>query len=97
MITQKDTVHAAHLAKFAHTREEEKQFTEELGAILGFVEQLNELDTDGVAPVNGGTDMFNVMREDEIADKSLEGKSQELLAAIPEKKESWAKVKSVFE
>ena len=87
----------AHLAKITLTPAEEEQFTKELSAILGFVEQLGELDTKGAAPVNGGTDLFNVMREDETTDNFLEGKSQELFGAIPEKKGAWAKVKSVFE
>ena len=97
MITKKDTAQVAHLAKIALTPEEEEGFTAELGAILGFVEQMSELDAQAVAPVNGGTDFFNVMREDETEDKLLEGKSAELLRAVPDKKENWIRVKSVFE
>ena len=96
-ISEKEVRHIARLARISLSPEEEAHFTAELGAILGFVEQLNGLDTDGVAPVNGGTDLLNVMREDEPVDISLEGKSQKLFAAIPEKKENWARVKSVFE
>lgn len=97
MITQKDVEHIASLARIELTAEEEKKFEKELSAILDFVEKLNEVDTAGVAPMTGGTGLQNVTREDGQIDKSLEDKFEALVEAAPEKKESWIKVKAVFE
>ena len=96
-ITQKEVQHIAHLARIALTVEEEEKFAGELSAILGFVEELNEVDTEGVAPVNGGTDLESVMRGDSEIDQTLDKKAADVFAAVPEKKENWIKVKSVFE
>lgn len=97
MISPKDVHHIADLARIELTTEEERKFTGELSAILEFVEKLNEVNTQNVEPLAGGTTLENVMRPDEEIDKSLEGKSVELLNAAPEKKEEWVKVRAVFE
>ena len=97
MIEKKDVAHIAHLARIALTSEEEERFAAELSAILRFVEELNGLDTAGVAPVNGGGEEVNIMREDAFLTESLDGKAPQLMNAVPEKKENWVKVKSVFE
>ena len=97
MITQKDVEHIAHLARIELTDEEKQKFGHDLSAVLAFVGKLNEVDTEGVEPMTGGTMLENVMREDEQIDDVLEGKSALLLDAAPEKKEGWVKVKSVFE
>ena len=96
MITQKDVQHIAELARIELTQEEKDKFEKELSGILDFFEQLNEVDTEGVLPMAGGTASENRMREDSAVDVALEGKSAELLQAIPEKKEGWVKVKAVF-
>lgn len=96
MIEKKDVGHIAGLAHIALTPQEEERFSGELSAILRFVEELNELDIAGAAPVSGGTDLENVMRDDAPLDESLEGKAEELLAAVPRKQDGRARVKSVF-
>ena len=96
MIEKKDAARIADLAHIALTTEEEEKFSRELSAILRFVEELNELDTSGVEPVRGGTDLENVMRDDAVADASLEGKAAELLAAVPHKKDNRVQVPAVF-
>lgn len=96
MIEKKDVAHIADLAHIALTSEEEERFAAELSAILRFVEELNELDTAGIAPVSGGTDLEDIMRDDAPLDESLEGKATELLAAVPRQKDGRVRVKSVF-
>lgn len=65
MIT-KDTVrHVAKLARLELTESEESTLTEQLGAILGYVEQLNGLDTKGVEPTAHALPLSNVTRADE--------------------------------
>lgn len=95
-ISRKDVEHIAHLARIRLSEKEEEKFEKELSSILGFVEKLSEIDTAGVMPETGGTTAENVMREDSAEHTKLEGKSVELLASVPERKEDWVKVKAVF-
>ena len=96
-INKKDIQHIAHLSRIELTPEEEEKFAEDLGAILGFIEELNQVNTEGVEPMTGGTTLENIMRPDEQVDTSLEAKEAQLLEAVPEKKDGYVKVKAVFE
>ena len=95
-ITPQDVEHIAYLARIELNAEEKKMFETELSGILAFVETLNELDTDNVEPVTGGTMLENIMREDEQYDTYTEGSSAKLIEAAPDTKEGFIKVKSVF-
>ncbi len=96
MITLKDVEHIAHLARIELTPEEKQKYGRELSKILEFVEKLNRVDTSVVQPLAGGTLLENITREDEEADKTIEGKSAKLLEAAPDRKDGYVKVKSVF-
>ena len=57
------------IAKLARLRLDDAtadKFTKQLGAIVEFVEQLNSVDTTGIAETNQVNGMENVLREDEI-------------------------------
>jgi aspartyl-tRNA(Asn)/glutamyl-tRNA(Gln) amidotransferase subunit C len=43
---------------------EQQQFTAQLGAILDYMAQLNEVPTEGVEPTSHVLDLVNVFRED---------------------------------
>lgn len=96
-LSREEVEHIAHLARIELNAEEKEMFETELSGILSFVETLNELDTAGIEPVNGGTLLENVMRPDEQADAYMEKKSAGLVEAVAEKKGNLIKVKSVFE
>ena len=95
-ISSQDVEHIAHLARIELNAQEKKMFETELSGILSFVETLNELDTNNVEPVTGGTLLQNVMRDDEQIDMYMEGASVKLVEAALEKKNNFIKVKSVF-
>lgn len=95
-ITKKEVEHIAELARINLTEEEKSKLEKELSAILKFVEKLKEIDTDRVEPLTGGTTLENRIREDEQIEKTLEGKQTELVRQMPDRKESWLKVKSTF-
>lgn len=95
-ISRRDVQHIAHLARLALTPDEEEKFEKELSSVLGFVEKLNEADTAGVVPMTGGSLQQHVMRGDGVADGSLEGRHEALVAAAPETQAGWIKVKKVF-
>lgn len=96
-IVKKDVEHIAHLARIELSDAEKQKFEKELSAILAFVEKLNEVDTAEVEPMTGGTELENHLREDAVIDGDLEEKAEALLAAAPETKETWIKVKAIFE
>ncbi|XHX76066.1 MAG: Asp-tRNA(Asn)/Glu-tRNA(Gln) amidotransferase subunit GatC [Stenomitos frigidus ULC029] len=56
----------AHLARLQLTEEEETKLTTQLGDILGYFEQLNELDVSGVEPTTRAIDVSNVVRADTL-------------------------------
>ena len=56
----------ALLARLELKPEEEEQFTTQLGSILDYIEQLNELDVSNVLPTTRAIDVSNVTREDEL-------------------------------
>lgn len=64
MISSKQVAHVAHLARLNLSEAEQRQFTAQLGAILDYIEQLNEVPTDGVEPTSHVLDLVNVFRED---------------------------------
>jgi aspartyl-tRNA(Asn)/glutamyl-tRNA(Gln) amidotransferase subunit C len=58
----------AHLARIAVTDEEVPHLQGELNAMLAFVEQLNEVDVDGVEPMTSVTPMLMKKRQDVVTD-----------------------------
>lgn len=52
----------AHLARIAVNDDDAERMTGELNAILGFVEQLNEVNVDGIEPMTSVTPMDMRMR-----------------------------------
>jgi aspartyl-tRNA(Asn)/glutamyl-tRNA(Gln) amidotransferase subunit C len=66
MISPEEVAHVAHLARLALSETEQEQFAVQLGAILDYVEQLNEVPTEGVEPTSHVLDLVNVFREDRV-------------------------------
>jgi aspartyl-tRNA(Asn)/glutamyl-tRNA(Gln) amidotransferase subunit C len=58
----------AHLARIAVEEAEVERLKGELNAILAFVEQLQEVDVDGVEPMTSVTPMQMKMRADAVTD-----------------------------
>lgn len=69
-ITRVDVEKIAGLAKLELTGEETESFTEQLSAILGYIDKLNELDTSDVAPMShsstAGDDTEYTRRDDRV-------------------------------
>ena len=60
--------HVAKLARLDLTDDEVARFSAQLSDILGYVEKLNELDTDSVEPLAHCLPMHNVFREDDVTE-----------------------------
>lgn len=65
-ISREEVEHAARLARLALSEEEKSRMEEELSGILGYIDQLRELDTSAVEPTSHAIPMVNVMRPDEV-------------------------------
>jgi aspartyl-tRNA(Asn)/glutamyl-tRNA(Gln) amidotransferase subunit C len=75
MSVDKDTVkRVARLARIAVSDEEAENLKADLNTILGFVEQLNEVDVAGVEPMTAVVAMDAKMRDDIVTDGEIAGK-----------------------
>lgn len=92
-ITKKDVEHVAMLARIELTEEEKERFTKDFNDILGFVNKLNELDTENVPPTAHVLDLQNVFREDVVA-PSLE--REKALENAPEQKDGLFSVPKII-
>ena len=90
-----DTVkRVARLSRIAVTEEEAGRMTGELNVILGFVEQLSEVDVDGVEPMTSVIPMEMRKREDAVTDG---GKAADIVANAPASEENFFVVPKVVE
>jgi len=84
----------ARLARLDLTEAEIEEFTGQLGAILGYVEKMNELDTEGVEPLAHCLPISNVFRADEV-EPSLG--TDRALANAPERDGPFFKVPKILD
>ena len=61
----------AHLARIAVKEDEIEHLKGELNAMLAFVEQLSEVNVEGVEPMTSVTPMAMKMREDVVTDGGI--------------------------
>jgi aspartyl-tRNA(Asn)/glutamyl-tRNA(Gln) amidotransferase subunit C len=95
-ISKQDVEHVARLARLALTDDEKNRYTAQLGSILGYIEKLNSVDTEGVPPTAHPWPVANVWREDHT--ERLQGlEREELLKNAPEREGPFFKVKKVIE
>ena len=84
----------AHLARIAVPEADLPKLQGELNAILGFVEQLNEVNVDGVEPMTSVTPMKLRMREDKVTDG---GYPEQIVANSPLTEDNFFMVPKVVE
>jgi len=90
-----DTVkRVAKLARIAVDDEDAGRMTGELNTILGFVEQLNEVDVSGVEPMTSVMPMEMKKRQDVVTDG---GKAGDVTANAPATEENFFLVPKVVE
>ncbi len=95
MPMDKDTVRkVATLARIELTGEALDRQTERLGGILTWIEQLNEVNTEGVEPLANVVDITLKLRADALTDG---GDTQKILSNAPEEVGSYYVVPKVVE
>lgn len=93
-ISKDQVKHVAHLARLAVTEDEADLFTDQLSSIIGYAEQLNELDTEGVEPTTHVMDLKNVLRKDEPKEWISK---EDALKNAPDKQNGYFRVPSILE
>jgi aspartyl-tRNA(Asn)/glutamyl-tRNA(Gln) amidotransferase subunit C len=84
----------AHLARIAVPDDQLAPLAAELNNILDWVEQLSEVDTDGIPPMASVVDMTLPLRADEVTDG---GRRDDVLANAPEAEMGFYVVPKVIE
>jgi aspartyl-tRNA(Asn)/glutamyl-tRNA(Gln) amidotransferase subunit C len=93
-LTREDVLKLARLARLELSEEEIASFRTELSEILQYVEQLQDVDVDGLKPTNQVTGLTNVMREDEVRDYGYD--TEDLLKNVPHVKNHQIQVKRML-
>ena len=94
-ISLQEVERIAELARIGLTEKEKGKFSEELSAVLEYVEQLKEVDTSKVEPVSQITGSVNILREDVAEDFDKEDRKI-IISNFPEEREGCVKVKQVM-
>ena len=86
--------HIAKLARIAMSEEELERLVPELNNILGWIEQLGEVDTDGVEPLTAVIEQKLRLRDDAVTDGDIR---DDVLANAPEAQHGFFAVPKVIE
>jgi len=86
--------HIAKLARIAMSEAELERLGPELNAIIGWVEQLGEVNTEGVEPLTAVIDQKLRLREDAVTDGDIR---DQVLANAPEAQHGFFAVPKVIE
>lgn len=83
----------AELARLTLTEAEKQMFQDQLSTILAYVEQLQSLNTDDIAPTASALPLDNVMRADEVTPSFP---VDEALANAPDKEDGHFRVNPIL-
>ncbi len=92
-LTLDQVKHVAKLANLPLTDDELETYSGQLSEILGYIENLNKVDTEGVEPTFNITPDRNVFREDEVKESLTQ---EQALSNASNKKDGQFVTKGVF-
>ena len=92
-LSKEDVIKIAILSKLEFNDDEIENFRSDLSEILNYMNELNELDTEGISPLFNVLDLDDVTRKDEVTD-SL--KQEEVLKNAPDKDENFIIVPKII-
>ena len=93
-VTEKEVRHVAKLARLALSEDEIAKMVPELNNILGWVEQLGEVDTTGVEPLTAVIENHLRLRDDVVNDGDCR---DEILKNAPDAQHGFFAVPKVIE
>jgi len=92
-ISNETVEHIAHLARLEFNASEKEHIKADLNKIIGFVDQLSSVDTEGVEPLIFMTDSINVLRQD-VFEKTIT--QEEALKNAPNHDSDYFKIAKVL-
>lgn len=95
-LSKNEVEHIAHLARMKISEEEKEIFARQLSGILEYVNQLQEVNTEGVSETSQVTGLTNVTRDD-VIDLCPKEVRKYIFQNIPELEGDLLKTKTVFE
>ncbi len=93
MLTKEEVVKLATLARIELTETEVEKFQRELSTVLDYVEELQQVNIDGVEEVSQVTGLVNVQRSDVAV---LASNVDAIKGQAPELKDGYYKVKAIL-
>ena len=93
-IKREDIIHLADLSNFSLSDNEIDKLSGDLKNIIGYISELDQLDTENIEPTYQVFEMENVWREDEILPQ--DASREQLLALTVEEKNNQIKVPKVL-
>ena len=93
MISSESIQHIAQLSRLSFSESETEQFTEQLSAILEYVDQLAELDTTDVQPASHALPSLNVFRGDQVKHSLTQ---EQIFMNAPDTEEAYFKVPQIM-
>lgn len=94
-LSKEEVSHIAKLSRLELSEEETERFGDQLSSVLDYVGQLEEVDTDGIEPLNNVTGLSNVYVADEVDESDI--KPDDIAKNAPEFKDGFFVVPGIFE
>lgn len=97
-VSQADIAHLANLARLTLTEEEKNRYAGQLSNVISYVEQLQEVSTEGVNAAAGVTGMSNVLAADVPREKTDAAciNPETALASVPSRNGNFIQVRAVL-
>jgi aspartyl-tRNA(Asn)/glutamyl-tRNA(Gln) amidotransferase subunit C len=93
MLTKEEVIKIAKLARIELTEEEVEKFQKQLSTVLDYVEELKNVNVDGLEEVSQVTGLVNVQRDDKPVTAN---NHKEIFSQAPEMKDGYFKVKAIL-
>lgn len=93
MLTREEVIKLGQLARIELNEQEVEKFQKDLSAVLEYVEELKQVNVEGLEEVSQVTGLVNVQREDVVVDH---GNREEIFSQAPEMKDGYFKVKAIL-
>lgn len=99
VINKKLLKHLAELARIELSAKESNKFLKDLAKIIDHFKELEKINTQNIEPVIGGTNLKNILRQDDV---DLDNRAQSvdnaghIIKAFPESERGYLKIPPVF-
>ena len=93
ILTKEEVIKISKLCRIELSEAEVEKFQKELSVVLGYVSELNEVDTDGVEEISQVTGLENIFREDRAQQSPI---TEEIISNFPDNSDRLLKIKNIL-